>query len=358
MLTLVSTRIILEQNDMVQSNRGLLAGILTAVSWITTSLITPVIAEIKTAETWQLWQSTSGLFSLQMPGTPETETRNTNILGSDRQWQLFHLESEGNQYLAAYMDLSPAEIEQGSQDSLASFKKHILEPLELDSIDLKGRKIYHQGYPGREFLGIKSDKIVAIRIYLVEQRLYGLLVASDELDEIQRYLNSFQVASIWESFQSQSGNFSVTLPTTPREEQETLVVGEKQLDWKLLRAVDVDYVRILAQNNPVQNVETENLYGVSYTELPEDWQQQDSEALLQKVSSALLNQLNLTTLDNGGRPITLETYNGREFLGIVGDRIFAVRVYQVEQRLYGLYAVSNQLQHIARFFDSFELLSQ
>ncbi|MGV2830117.1 hypothetical protein [Myxosarcina sp. GI1(2024)] len=311
--------------------------------------------DLVSQDDWQLWTSESGLFSIQMPERPEEQTKETRILGNPTNWTLFKLNQDSDVYAVAYLDLTEEVLERGAQDTLESLKNAILSPLGLQELDLRGRRIELNNYPGREFLGIQSGKVTTVRLYLVGQRLYGLVAASDTTAKINQFLNSFEVESAWKSVSSDLGNFEVRLPTTPTTEIEQLQVDNKQLTWNFWRAAVMDAIDNQAEVINESETESENLYAVGYANLPSDWNQRDSKNLLNQVASTLLERLNLQLLSDDGREITLGDNPGREFLGIGRGRIFAVRLYQVEQQLYGLITVTDDVTDVERFFNSFQL---
>jgi hypothetical protein len=121
-----------------------------------------------------------------------------------------------------------------------------------------------------------------------------------------------------------------------------------------LRAEDVSSVDAPAE--AVAESESENLYAVGYADLPPEWNRQDTENVLSQVAPTLLKRLNLQLLSDSGREIVLNGNPGREFLGIRDGRIFAIRLYRVEGRVYGLFTVSDGVTDVERFFSSFELV--
>lgn len=304
---------------------------------------------ILSEDNWELIASESGLFTIQMPGNPQQETKNTEILGQPRDWELWQLNADNSTYVLAYIDLSEQDIREASQDTFISLRNSILEPLGLEGLNLDGRSINLNGYPGHEFLGIKSGKLVAIRIYLVGTRLYGLLVSADNTNTIVHYLNSFQVEPRWNAFTSKTGNFDIQLPETPTEEIEKVEVGGDELVWNLLVSRD-----FTLQKNQQEDIE--NLYSVGYADIPKNLSQEDSQQLLQTIGISILDRFNLQPLKDSGREINHHNHSGLEFIGIENGRIFAVRIYQVDNRLYGLFTSSNELTKIEKFLQSFQLL--
>jgi len=193
-----------------------------------------LLGDLVSENDWQTLSSPSGFFTIQMPGIPEQYQEKTEVLGNKKDWHLFKLKNNNNTYLIGYLKLSETEIVEGSKDAANSIKQTILEPLGLGELQSDGKPISLNNYPGKEFLTIDSDQIVALRIYLVENRLYGLFAKSDNLRDINQYLNSFQFDNIWQSITSQTGGFTVKLPNKPTEEIEKMLVGEQEIIWNIL----------------------------------------------------------------------------------------------------------------------------
>lgn len=302
---------------------------------------------------WQSVTSESGLFSVEMPQPPSEQTRQTEISGQPKTWTLLEAQSGDEVYAVAYLDLSRSDLQTGARGTLRSLRDAVLSQVGLQAFDLNGRRISLNGYPGREYVGIQGNQVAAVRLYLVNERLYGLVAKSDDIAQINQFFTSFQVEPRWQEFSSETGRFLIQLPAPPTAEIEPLKAGEYTLNWSLLRSSNILVTEEVSDTTAVDDVE--DIYAVGYTDLPAGWSQEDSRQVLNQIGSPLLNRLNLQLLSNRGRAVSLGGYQGREFLGVEAGRIFAVRLYQVDQRVYGLISVSSDLTSIDRFFNSFQI---
>lgn len=312
------------------------------------TVINPDSAALVSNRNWQSFSSQSGLFKIEMPGLPQEKREETEILGNSKDWHLFTFKEDYITYMLGYLDLSETEISEGSKDAVGSIKNLILTPLGLTELELTGREIVLNNYPGKEFLTLQSSQIVGLRVYLVQNRLYGLFARADNIGDINHYFNSFQVNNIWELFNSNTGNFAIKLPNSPRQETETMLVGEQEIIWNIVSAKDFTFLK---------NRELENIYAAGYADLPTNFSQQDRNEVLNKIGDSLLNRLSIDLFNHRYRKVFIDDHLGLEFMGIKNNQLFAVRVYQINNRLYGLFSVANDLNKIENFLESFQLLS-
>ena len=70
----------------------------------------------------------------------------------------------------------------------------VLTELNAPNLATNGTTISLAGMPGREYGLTKPDgRSYVLRLFLADQRLYGLLAASESLDNLNHFLSSFQV---------------------------------------------------------------------------------------------------------------------------------------------------------------------
>jgi hypothetical protein len=154
----------------------------------------------------------------------------------------------------------------------------------------------------------------------------------------------------WQSFSFDVGKFSIEIPVVPKVVKDFTEIDGEKLDWNLFRADDDFYWNSFkAEDEPA------DLYVVGYTDLSAEYVRQGDETVLDKMSNGLLRELELQELGDKSQKISLDGHPGREFLNTQEEKIVAMRLYLVGQRLYGLFAVSEDITKIERFFSSFEL---
>lgn len=150
--------------------------------------------------------------------------------------------------------------------------------------------------------------------------------------------------SVWQTFASGEGGFTVLFPGSPTPIEETLDTSMGKIDFRGLM---------------VERAE-EALYLVAYSDLPVNLNQ-NTEQLQSFFSDVVHNVPKLT----GGKilaheRISLDSYPGKAMRIQLPDGIMArSRFYLVNQRLYQIVVITNKEQHlpgsIAGFFDSFRL---
>ena len=145
----------------------------------------------------------------------------------------------------------------------------------------------------------------------------------------------------WATTKSEEGNFSVSMPGTPRPLAAPIILGD-------LRAISHVFHVTSAGNN----------YSVSYTDLAIDPTDEAvtlkifeaaKENLLKRAEARLITEKIVTLNANPGREITADAPNG----------IILSRTFLVKNRMYQLvvvYPEKSSLTDIKRFMDSFSLL--
>ncbi|MBP0006382.1 MAG: hypothetical protein J7642_22130 [Cyanobacteria bacterium SBC] len=318
---------------------------------VTRALEVVVAQQVRSSlSSWEAFTSEGGQFNVQIPRQPEARARTTTVLGKPIDWNVFRADEGSETYAVVYTDLTDAITEGGSKSFLASIVNDLLAEAELENLAERSQRISFSGYPGREFLGVSNGQIVAIRLYLIEDRLYGLFARTDELSHATWFLESFQARPLWPVVTSVSGNFSVAFPVDYQEETDTIELNGEQLNWTLYKARDTFHL-----DDRDRTSDDGNLYVVGYTDLPENFTTPSIETSLTKVGNELLDRVNLQPLQEHGRSISLDNYPGREYIGIVSSRSIALRLYVVDRRLYALISVADDVESVSRFLNSFTL---
>jgi hypothetical protein len=140
----------------------------------------------------QLFCSAEGQFAIDMPGNPKinTETFSTQITAHTYRSILKNKET----YLLRYFDLdfplSNNNIKITLNNAVDLFV--VAENAKL----LQVRDISLGGYPGKEFefQPLSPSKPVGIgQVFLVDRRIYGLVVSTPEPENAQKFLDSFSL---------------------------------------------------------------------------------------------------------------------------------------------------------------------
>jgi hypothetical protein len=177
---------------------------------------------------WKVYSSKDGYFTVSMPGEPKTKKQNvtTSVAGT---LKVVVVIAEGRHYsyfVVSYSDFPLAKLGMGFEDKrleqacLGAEDKSKGKIREKKSIKLNGRcprheveKLAHAAgigvlasiqfggeYPGREIVLEKDGAIIAkMRIYLVENRLYQIMVLGEgpifsaKEKDVGIFLNSFRL---------------------------------------------------------------------------------------------------------------------------------------------------------------------
>lgn len=138
---------------------------------------------------WEKVYSSTGKFTVNMPGTPQEETEKDGSVSSS-----YTLKSDSEYYRVAYFDLSelgkltPAQVNQLLELVPSKF-------VESSGAKLSGiRNIALAGNPGKEFnFGINPQLAGKGRVYVSNNKLYLLVVVTPEQANAANFFNSFRL---------------------------------------------------------------------------------------------------------------------------------------------------------------------
>ena len=290
-------------------------------------------------------------FKISMPELPAFQTRMTNLGGQNLSWYVFRAEQDEELYVLAYTDLTSGNVRAGGSGIVASIAENLLSETNLDALKNSSREVFLGIHPGREFLGVINDNIVATRLYIVGDRLYALFTRTDEMQAVDQFFSSFQAHPVWQTLTSSEGNFTVQTPVAAAVETYTSELAGETLDWTAFRADNSS-----DSNSLTEPGSPNNLYVVAYADLPSAVLQLDTEALLDQFSNRLLQRLSLEEeLGGGSRSIALAGHPGQERLGLESEQVVATRHYLAGERLYVLFTMAETMADASQFLDSFQL---
>ncbi|OLP17320.1 hypothetical protein BST81_16055 [Leptolyngbya sp. 'hensonii'] len=187
----------------------------------------------------------------------------------------------------------------------------------------------------------------------------GFAVASPEANQLQPAQTVLAQASeakksVWKSFLSQTGGFTILMPGDP--------LASKQTQNTQMGAIDTQMFVVERQQDSVA-------YMVAYSDLPPNLVQQVSkgeanvEQLFRGVRDGFVESIKGKILDE--RQITLAGYPGREiWLELPRDRKARNRIFLVNQRLYQVVVVVGKdkekylVKSVEGYLNSFKLLSR
>src|SRR5262249_10809830 len=163
---------------------------------LTVAVLLLGLASVAAADEWKTYNSTSGRYSVQFPGTPKEVTQRMDTEAGSIDATIASLEGPGAFYAIAYNDYPKDVTAKQTPDQL-------LDKAQKGAVDkvkgklLNQKKVQAGGYPGRELqIQAPGDLEIAEHVYLVKNRLYQVLVVSPKgkaaPGDTKKFLDSFQ----------------------------------------------------------------------------------------------------------------------------------------------------------------------
>lgn len=287
--------------------------------------------------------SESGRFSVQVPVSLETTTATTEVSGDTLSWTISTASQGENLYAVAYTDL-PVEILTAGQEAVIDNLKSrpFLQEFDWQVLSNRGQPVTQGDIPGIEYLELEAGQVSAIRFYLANRRLYAVMASSPELHEVNQFVESFAIDSLWRPFISEVGGFTVDLPMAP-------VFTPQQIDYQ---GITLDWWQYVGYNLYAPD----DRYGFAYAALPDGLALDDADTLLEDVATLVLTELSAPDLATNGRSISMDGMPGREYLLTKANgQSYVLQIFLGNQRLYGLLATSDSLDNLDRFLSSFQV---
>jgi hypothetical protein len=149
------------------------------------------------ATLWQPFVSEAGGFTVNLPMAPVFTPQQVAYRGKTLDWWQFigyNLYAPDDRYGFAYVDVPDGMATTDANALLSEVAIQVLTDLNTPDLAAAGTVIALDGHPGRQYLLTHSNGMsYVLRLYLVERRIYGLLAASQSLNNLDRFLSSFQV---------------------------------------------------------------------------------------------------------------------------------------------------------------------
>lgn len=142
---------------------------------------------------WQRFSSSTGGFSILMPGTPTQQTQSDKAEdGGTYEHHFFTVTRPDGGYLVSYTDFSEDLVTQLGTD--AALDAAIQGMTEEGAQVLSQRDITLAGYPGRAIEARDSKgSTYNTQIFLVKGRLYFLAAMTPNVGDVERFFNSFNL---------------------------------------------------------------------------------------------------------------------------------------------------------------------
>lgn len=149
---------------------------------------------------WTEFKSEAGGFSLLMPGEPTEEVQTQPTEVGDIDIHMFTYETQDTAYMGGY-NLLPQAIVDLSEPNAMLDSACNGQVSSTGGVEVSRQEIALGAYPGRD-LEIRIEdasgvKTLHTRIYLVENKLYQILVVGDEnqsgAEDTLKFLDSFKL---------------------------------------------------------------------------------------------------------------------------------------------------------------------
>lgn len=284
-----------------------------------------------------------GRYSVVMPREPESASHITVVSQGRLDWTVDAARQGNSLYAVAYADLPLETLLKGREEVLASLENRpFLNEFDWQVITQSGQFIMVDGYPGREYLHSAEGLLSALRLTLVNRRIYIVMASSADLMAIDEYMASFSVDSPWRSFRSEAGRFSVNVPMAP-------VVTSHVTEWQgdLIEWQQFTIYNLMA---------AEDAYQIAYADLPATALMESEEATLEAIAQQVFSTVGIEDRVGVAKSISGQTYPGKEYLANIDGKAYVVRFYLKENRVYGILAGSYSLNNLSTFLNSFSIL--
>jgi len=146
---------------------------------------------------WRPFVSEEGGFTVNLPMAPVFTPQQVEYQGTLLDWWQYvgyNLYAPQDRYGFAYADVPDGLVTDNADAVLENVATLVLTELNAPNLATNGTAISMEGMPGREYgLTKPSGQSYVLRLFLADERLYGLLATSESLDNLDRFLSSFQV---------------------------------------------------------------------------------------------------------------------------------------------------------------------
>lgn len=303
--------------------------------------VAPPAAPISAHPETSVYVSDQGRFTVSLPEQPETSTHTITMAENTLTWTLTTARTPASAFAIAYTDLPLDVLAQGQAAVLDSLQTQpLLAGLDWAAISNRGTAVYLDGIPGREHLHLSQGRFSAVQFYLVNRRLYAVMATAPTVSEIHAFTHSFALDDPWRSFVSETGGFSVDVPSTPIVTPHRSDYQGEPFTWRQFTIYNL--------------MAAGETYHIAYTDLPANLAADNTTAWLSDIVPTVLPDLDATALAAIGTPVLRQGYTGRQYL-LTGNNglSYVVQFYQVDNRLYGIVASSRSVQNLDRFLSSF-----
>ena len=142
----------------------------------------PIPAGVSTATTnsaWEEFSSQEGGFTAKWPGKPTEKSQQVETDSGQLDQKMFALEKNRIGYGVIYFDLpAPVKSVEEMEMRFAGVRSRFLKN---DKVKLLTERVMTlAGYAGKEFQYEQGDRLVTMKIFAIEQRVYSVFLATQK----------------------------------------------------------------------------------------------------------------------------------------------------------------------------------
>lgn len=160
------------------------------------SLIAPAPATEVMGQAQTSWREYgSERFTIRMPGQPVTNRNSEEVAdGLTLTFNEITFEDDRGAFGVIYTDL-PRSYLQGTNaaEVLNDMSTLFLISTQLQGLKQLEQRINLKGHPGLEYRVIERDAALVLRLYLVQERVYFLFGVSEQPNQVNQFVNSFNL---------------------------------------------------------------------------------------------------------------------------------------------------------------------
>lgn len=144
-------------------------------------------------EDWH--QHISEKFTIQMPNQPES-SQNSEEIDEELNLTFNEITSEDDKgaYGLIHTDLPDNYLQKNDSQAVLDYMSDLfLMAMQLEGLKELEQSIDREGNPGREYRVVEPTGALIMQLYLVEKRVYFLFAVSSEENQVNQFVNSFDL---------------------------------------------------------------------------------------------------------------------------------------------------------------------
>ena len=152
-----------------------------------------LLAQQSSRTAGKAFTSKTGRFAIAFPKKPRVEVERDDIEGAPIKIHSFSVERRSDAYIVAYTDMPETYLRKGKQAVLNEISREVLTDFELGMLVPTGTNTRLASHPGKVYRFSSDEMTLDARFYLVNERMYLLLAASDQAQAVEQFIQSFNL---------------------------------------------------------------------------------------------------------------------------------------------------------------------